>query len=139
MSDIQDNAGNTAVSPLAGMLSDPAALSSVLSAINPKETSEGTANTPKESTDILSGLLSNPEMLAKLPAMIETVKPLLQNLSPQASEKTEKKEEESVHSKKRENDRRVALLLALKPYLSQSRCDAIDYIVKISGITEMFR
>lgn len=108
------------------------ALGSILSAIKP---SENPNTSHSGAADILSGLMSNPEILAKLPAMIETVKPLLQNLSPPPKEAVK---EEQPH-KNNEHDRRAALLLALKPYLSKQRCDAIDYIVKISGITEMFR
>ena len=125
---IQSSGSDT--SPLDTVLSTPAALSSILSAIRPSAApSENTSSS--SGADILGGLLSNPEMLAKLPAMIETVKPLLKDFS--AGPKAEEKQREKA------GDRRVALLLALKPYLSKSRCDAIDYIIKICGITEMFR
>lgn len=124
MSDIKDDAGNRLDS-----IPDIGALASVLSAMKSGEDSSKGA-----SPDILSGLLSNPEMLSKLPAMIETVKPLLQNLPSQPKETSSaSKNEDSGH------DRRSALLLALKPYLSPHRCDAVDYIIKISGITKLLR
>ena len=121
MSDIKENeTGHTGSTP------DLSALSSVLSSIRSEN-----ANSESGMGDVLSGLLSDPEMLAKLPAMIETVKPMLQNLSSPPKEKKE--------SPRTEHDRRAALLLALKPYLSPHRCEAVDYIVKISGITKLLR
>lgn len=36
-------------------------------------------------------------------------------------------------------DRRAALLVALRPYLSESRRDAIDYIVKISQVSDLIK
>jgi len=36
-------------------------------------------------------------------------------------------------------DRRSCLLVALKPYLSRERCEAIDYMVKLGKISEVFR
>ena len=104
-------------------------LESILSLVKPKVNES--SDSEKGNGDILTGLLSNPEMLAKLPAMIDTVKPLLQNL-PSSPSKNDKEQ-------KGELDKRTALLLALKPYMSKSRCDAIDYIIKICGITEMFK
>ena len=107
---------------------DIPSLESLLSLIKP---TNAEPQTEKSGGDILSGLLSNPEMLSKLPTMIDTVRPLLQNLSSSPSD----------HEKKGKNDidKRTALLLALKPYMSKNRCDAIDYIIKICGITDMFK
>lgn len=36
-------------------------------------------------------------------------------------------------------DRRSCLLVALKPYLSRERCEAIDYMVKLGKISDVFR
>ena len=125
MSDIKEDTGNHN-----DTIPDIGALSSMLSAM---KSSDGKSE--PATGDILSGLLSNPEILSKLPTMIETVKPLLQNFSSPAKEA-------SLDLPKKElgnNDRRTALLLALKPYLSPHRCDAVDYIIKISGITKLLR
>ena len=35
--------------------------------------------------------------------------------------------------------RREALLLALKPYLSPERCDAIDYLLRLARVGEAIR
>ena len=37
------------------------------------------------------------------------------------------------------DDRRECLLCALKPYLSKQRCEAIDQMLKISRISEVFK
>ncbi len=37
------------------------------------------------------------------------------------------------------NDRRTCLLVALKPYLCRERCEAIDYMVKLGRLSEVFR
>lgn len=111
---------------------DADAIKNVLSALTSANSGNAAQN---QGGNILSGLLSNPEMLAKLPAMIEAVKPLLGNLS--APQEAETKAEQNAN--KSDHDKRTALLLALKPYLGKERADAIDYIVKISGITDMLR
>lgn len=115
-----------------GPLADASSLDAIISAIKSGESAP--AQKPG-GADILSGLLSNPEILAKLPSMIETVKPLLANLTPTG--KTTAAEEQKP--KKSDHGKRTALLLALKPYLGKERSDAIDYIVKISELTELLR
>lgn len=37
------------------------------------------------------------------------------------------------------DDPRICLLLALKPYLSASRCEAIDTMIRLSSISEILR
>ena len=37
------------------------------------------------------------------------------------------------------DDKRECLLLALKPYLSRERCDAIDQMLRISRISDVFK
>lgn len=39
----------------------------------------------------------------------------------------------------REDDRRSCLLRALKPYLSEGRCEAIEYIIKFSAISGIIK
>jgi len=73
----------------------------------------------------LGGLLSNPDVMAKLPQVMATIAPLLGG---------EGKGELKTHSSPRHEDKRTALLCALKPYLSPRRCQAIDYIIKLEKI-----
>lgn len=37
------------------------------------------------------------------------------------------------------NDKRSCLLAAIKPYLSPARCEAIDYIIKFSRLSEILK
>ncbi len=91
-------------------------------------------------SDLISSLLGNPELIAKLPAILSTVKPIIEMLgkssgaapASEASPPTEKKP--STH-----DDRRAALLCAMKPYLSHDRQMAIDYIIKLSRLGDILK
>lgn len=94
--------------------------------------------------DLISSLMSNPELLSKLPTILSTVKPLLEMLGsaskPQAQDSipTAAKPQIDAHSAK-SRDRRAELLCAMKPYLSHDRCEAIDYIIKLSRLGEILK
>ena len=81
--------------------------------------------------DGLSALLSNPEMMARLPQMIALLKPMMEAGS-------EKKEVEAASFKPTAGSQsREHLLLALKPFLSKERCDAVDTILRISQLGDV--
>lgn len=86
--------------------------------------------------DGLSSLLSNPEMMEKLPEIIATLKPILgSNASPvMATNDREKK-----HPTEKREHSRDQLLLSLKPFLSQNRCEAIDTMIRISTLSHVFQ
>jgi len=65
-----------------------------------------------------------PELMAKLPDLVATLAPVLHG-------------EQSP--KKPNHDKRTALLLALRPYLSQNRCEAIDYITRIGKLGDVIK
>lgn len=73
----------------------------------------------------LGGLLSHPELLAKLPLLLKTVQSLTEPL-PEA-----------------ENDKRpdtpVALLCALRPYLNDHRRQALDTMIRVSRLSESLK
>lgn len=71
----------------------------------------------------IGNILSGTDIMTKLPEVINLIKPLM------SSEKSESKQQPSL-------DKRLGLLIALKPYLSPKRCEAIDYIVRISKLSE---
>ena len=71
----------------------------------------------------LGALASNPELLSKLPELISVMGPLLGGGS-----------DKSGHT-----DKRLALLCALKPYLSSKRCETIDYITKVSKLGDTLK
>lgn len=108
---------------------------------------ERASNTPQ--SDLISSLLSSPELLAALPKLISTAKPIIDLLGglnrsePQAvgasagnrSEVGESRPEKSLQS----HDRRSALLCAMKPYLSHDRQQAIDYIIKLGRLGDILK
>ena len=61
-----------------------------------------------------------PELLGKLPALMSALGPML-------SGKVSAKDEKST------------LLLALKPYMSPQRCDAIDKLIMLGNLSELMR
>ncbi len=110
--------------------------------------------------DILSGgglssLLQNPDIAAKLPRIMEALGPVMaemraeQSSSPilpkESDNAAEKATEEAIpaavllgSAKKRPGSaRRCALLKALEPYLSDSRRDAMEYIIKVSSLIDI--
>ena len=70
-------------------------------------------------------ILSNPDLMTKLPEVISVLRPMMEGKG------NGEKKGQTPHS----NDKRTALLCALKPYLSQSRREAIDYIIRISRMS----
>lgn len=99
--------------------------------------------------DLLSTLLSNPELLSKLPQMISLAKPLMSVFS-QSTQQTDGTDKSVAtvtpapasaqhNAKQHLPDNRAALLHAMKPYLSQERREAIDYIVKLEKLGEILK
>lgn len=85
------------------------------------------SDTPTEETspaaDPLTAALSNPALMAKLPEVVAALS------TATGGEGT----------KKASPDKRTALLLALRPYLSKSRCEAIDYITRLGKLGDMLK
>ena len=75
-------------------------------------------------------ILSDPSIMAKLPEVISVLRPMLGNVG---------HEKEHTKSPPHAGDRRMALLCALKPYLSPRRCEAIDYITRISRLGDVMK
>lgn len=78
----------------------------------------------------LGSLLSDPTVMAKLPEVISVLRPMFGDGGQKAPPKNE-----SPHA----SNRRMTLLCALKPYLSPRRCEAIDYITRISKLGDMMK
>lgn len=135
-------------------------LSSILGKISPP------AQAPQEAIpspgtgggDILSALLSSPELLSKLPTILSSVKPILDMLKgsgaitqsfspptvptsavPTPNTDTQKDTSASLVRHSPGADSRTALLCAMKPYLSRDRQNAIDYIVKIGRLGDILK
>ena len=80
--------------------------------------------------DGLAGLLSDPAMLEKLPQIMAVLKPLV------AAGGSPTQVSKQSPSPQRDRDN---LLLALKPFLSAERRDAVDLIMRLSGLGNVFR
>ena len=74
----------------------------------------------------ISSLLSNPDITSKLPDVINVIKPLVS-------------EGKSNGNGDASFDKRLGLLMAMKPYLSPKRCEAVDYIVRISKLSQTLK
>ena len=124
-----------------------------------QEGGAGNAGCANPIGDILSSVLSHPEALSKLPSVIATVKPILEMLgkglsvgsspthsapSDAASSAYKPASATGAFSKDtsattKSSDSRTALLCAMKPYLSEERRNAVDYIVKLSRLGEILK
>lgn len=109
--------------------------------------------------DILSGgglssLLQNPEIAAKLPRIMEALGPVMAEMRaekgaeaeqdiPTFSDKSSGSDVSAedvaaiVKSKRPSSSRRLALLKALEPYLSDSRREAMGYIMKVTSLIDI--
>ena len=114
---------------ISAILSDPQMLSTITSmAQKLKGDSETIDTTPAKAADdepsVAADSISEKEPPPSLPNAIGALAPLLSGGAPK-------------HSKRDEN--RACLLRALKPYLSQDRSQAIDYIIRFSSIADVLK
>ena len=110
-----------------------------------------------------SEILSNPEMMSAISSMAQKFKSdnnqAAQEETPPSNTKADTKEEKenakgafspiekfpeilgmlSSKGSGTEKNRRSDLLCALKPYLSQSRTEAIDQIIRLSELSSVFK
>ena len=107
---------------LSQLMSNKDLMSKISEIASSQQKSEDTDSLPTQAAGIDS-LLSNPDIIAKLPEVISVIKPLMSNQQPQKSKNTS-------------FDKRMGLLMAMKPYLSPKRCEAIDYIARMSKLSE---
>ena len=108
------------------------------------------------SGDPLAGIgavLQDPQMMAKLPEVMAMLRPMMGQLTGGASPDhaatavdvpavTKPAEEKSVSHHGGGSgcrERRIALLCALRPYLSPRRREAIDYILRMDKMGKLFR
>ena len=109
---------------------------------SPPEAQNGEKSTRQIPTpDIFASLLSNPELLSKLPSIISAMGPIIESLGRGGGQAIQTSTPERIPEKKTElpNDRRAALLCAMKPYLSHDRQMAVDYIIKLSRLGDILK
>ena len=87
---------------------------------------------PPSSGTVPTDLLSNPALLEQLPRILQMLKPMMGASTP--TSRAEVKESEIPN-----RDCRRDLLLALKPFLSPAKRDAVDTILRLSGLSAVLR
>lgn len=120
------------------LLSNPALLKGLGAAFGAMQSetpkAEGAITpTAVPSVDGLSALLSNPQAMERLPQVIAAIRPLMMASS------AEKQETEHSSAHTDAVGCRDRLLLALKPFLSPRRCEAVDTILQISRLGAVFK
>lgn len=128
-------------------------IKAISSASPPRESAQSSASAEKSEAqssnvggDMLTSLLSNPELMSKLPTIIAAVKPFMEMISAQnqvqsGSAPTFAAQQSHLPSPahKGDGDSRTALLCAMKPYLGEDRRQAIDYIVKLGRLGDILK
>lgn len=91
--------------------------------------------------DGLNAVLRDPEAMAKLPAMIEMLRPMIGGEASPPPPPPRKEAPPPKTGEKRGgcHERRIALLCALRPYLNPRRQEAIDYILRMDRMGKLFR
>ena len=137
-------------SSLGNLLKDPALLKSLGSILGSTASSaESTASTDHQSpTDGLANALSDPNLMAKLPQVMALLQPMLRNNTKPADDIVPSLQDSSTEalptllssSQRPASDHcRDDLLLALKPFLSPGRCEAVDTILRLSKLGSVLK
>ena len=98
--------------------------SSPLSAQSENTQSE---NTQKEETKAVTAVPSSPD----IGNILSALSPIISGFG-RSGDKNQKEGSDSAHN-------REALLYALRPYISQGRREAIDYILQLSRVSELLK
>ena len=112
---------------------------------NPNVAPQETGQSPPNVADGLGAVLSNPELMAKLPQIMAMLRPMMeqQTAAPQPQSGNEGAETPATASPiaplKKTTDNRSALLLALKPFLSEDRRNAVDAMLRLSTLGDVLR
>lgn len=124
-------------------------LSSILQKLtNTSQSSSSPPPAQNPTGDIVSALLSNPELLSKLPALLSSIKPIIDMLgigstgqasTPVSAPAALNTSANSTAKQDKTADSRTALLSAMKPYLSPERQNAVDYIVKLGRLGDILK
>ncbi len=112
---------------------------------NPNVAPQETGQSPPNVADGLGAVLSNPELMAKLPQIMAMLRPMMeqQTAAPPPQSGNEGAETPASASpiapQKKATDNRSALLLALKPFLSEDRRNAVDAMLRLSTLGDVLR
>ncbi len=112
---------------------------------NPNVAPQETGQSPPNVADGIGAVLSNPELMAKLPQIMAMLRPMMeqQTAAPPPQSGNEGAETPATASPiaplKKTTDNRSALLLALKPFLSEDRRNAVDAMLRLSTLGDVLR
>ena len=92
----------------------------------------------------IGAVLNDPQMMAKLPEMMEMLRPMLGGGTNGGGMRPSRADVQTEKPKPAGkgggcHDRRVALLRALRPYWTGRRQEAIDYILRMDQMGKLFR
>lgn len=110
---------------------------------NPNIQPQEAGQSPPPAIDGLGAVLSNPELMAKLPQVMAMLRPMMEQATaggasaPAESAPTALQTSGGVQKKPADN--RSALLLALKPFLSEDRRNAVDAMLRLSALGDVLR
>ena len=111
---------STVASALSGTAGDGTETGTVTQRSEPEEKKDkNPSDEPSPSPDVAA-------MAQKLPEIINMLGPVM---TPKGAYKQQSYQ----------NDKRACLLNAMKPYMNPQRCEAIDYIIKFSQISEILK
>ncbi len=149
MSDIESTAPKPAdTSALLGsLLSNPDLIrniSSMLGKSGEGATEQAMPSTPsplngETVSDGISRVLSNPEMMAKLPEVMKMLAPMMQQTQSAQSASVPVSATPSGGGGYDRRGCRNDLLIALKPFLSPERCRAIDMLLGLSRLGDVLQ
>lgn len=148
MADSENSSGGGLdLSMLSGLLSNPEVMSKVSGVLSSLSNSTEKAEEPAvqtsatpDSDDLatkLSSVMENKELMSKLPDVMAAMGPLLSGVG--GGGKGGGDGHGKGGGKRSECDKRTALLLALKPYMSPRRCEAIDYFIRINKLGDVIK
>ena len=133
---------NNVSNALGNLLSNPALLQSIgtiLGSTSAENTKDTSSVAPQSlSSDGLSKVLADPDLMAKLPQVMAVLQPMLSNPSPNTSDTTVPAIASHNPNHPR-SDCRDDLLIALKPFLSPARCEAVDTIIRLSKLGHVLK
>lgn len=117
---------------------------------NPNVAPQETGQSPPNVADGLGAVLSNPELMAKLPQIMAMLRPMMEqqtaappsqsgNEGAAATGEATPASASPIAPLKKTTDNRSALLLALKPFLSEDRRNAVDAMLRLSTLGDVLR
>ena len=138
MSEAANNSAPSLSDAIEHLMANPELISSIASAIGTVKAKSEPATDGNDNTASDAGTPPSPSEFPDLGKLISTLSPMLSSSAPTKVDKDQNKSDAAIaHSGGRRE--REALLCALKPYVSDGRREAIDYIIRISQVSDILK